>query len=393
MKKLAFISILCLCFILLVSCNSADEPIDIFTDESRPLPSPEEQIASCDHHLGEWKTVGADNCITEGVKTRKCKFCPYEESESVFGEHSFVSGKCEFCDRRAPSEGFRFEKDNSNNGYIAFITKDVTDEIVSFPDEHLGKPITRIDTQSDSVLENVREIYIPASVVYIESGAFAHMTNLSAVHIEEESKLTRISTGAFRDCTSLVSVSFENCTRLNSIGGGVFKGCSKLKKIEFADTVKEIGNGTFADCVSLENINFMNKFTVISDSMFAGCTGLKNIRIPDSVTEIQDYAFSDSGLEHVALPQSLETIGKYAFRDCESLQIVEFNGSISAISEGMFYGCVSLMEVSGNVVIFRIEKNAFVNCAKLTTLGLRISYEVYVGENAFAGCDSLENIP
>jgi hypothetical protein len=419
MKKLAFISVLCLCFILLVSCNSADEPIDIFTDESRPLPSPEEQIANCDHHLGEWKTVGADNCITEGVKARKCKFCPYEESESAFGEHSFVSGKCEFCDRRAPSEGFRFEKDNSNGGYIAFITEDVTDEIIIIPNEHLGKPVTRVDKMDGNlvlILENVREVYIPASVVCIDPSAFQYLTNLTSVNIEEGSTLQKISTGAFRNCTSLVSVSLEKCTRLSFIGGDAFKDCSslqtmilpentielgsevfmncaKLKNFEFTGKFQNMGSDVFNGCVSLENINFMNKSSIIGIAMFAGCMGLKNIRIPDSITEIRNRAFSGSGLEHVALPQSLETIDRYAFIRCKSLQTVELNGSFKEIPDSMFYECSSLLEVSGDVVISKIGQKAFFGCTALKVLGFETAGNLRVGTDAFTGCDSLENIP
>lgn len=419
MKKYTFILLLCLVFVLLVSCGSPDEPIDISTDESRESLSPEEQIAGCDHSFGEWKAEGAENCITEGVQTRKCKFCPYKETETVTGAHSFVDRKCEYCEKIEPSAGFKYEEDKSNNGYIAIITADVTDEIISIPDEYLGKPITRIDKDDEHlvlVLENVREVYIPASVVCIDSGAFQYMSNLSAVHIEEESMLQKISVGAFRNCTSLVSVSFEKCTRLNSIeteafracssleslilpegvnslGSDVFKECVKLKNFEFTGSFRNLGYEIFAGCVSLENINFMNKSSIIGDSMFFGCTGLKNIRIPDSITEIRSGAFYGSGLEHVALPQSLETIDKNAFSRCKNLQTVELNGSFTEIPDNMFYECSSLFEVSGDVVISRIGKNAFSGCTALRVLGFETAEDLRVGENAFAGCDSLENIP
>ena len=419
MKKIVLILIFCLCFILFVSCDNAYEPIDIFTDESRPLPSPEEQMANCDHHLGEWKTVGADNCITEGVKTCKCKFCPYEETETVTGDHSFVSGKCEFCDRREASKGFSFEEDKSNGGYVAFITEDVTDEIITIPSEYLGKPVTRVDKMEDNlvlILENVREVYIPASVVCIDTGAFQYLTNLTSVHIEEGSMLQKISIGAFFNCTSLVSVSFEKCTRLISIeseafkdcsslqtlilpentidlGGGVFMNCAKLKGFEFTGKFKNMGSDVFSGCVSLENINFMNKSSIIGDSMFSGCTGLKNIRIPDSITEIRNGAFYGSGLEHVAFPQSLETIDRNAFSHCKNLQTVELNGSFTDIPDNMFYECSSLVEVSGDVVISKIGKNAFSGCTALRVLGFEMAGNLSVGADAFAGCDSLENIP
>lgn len=391
MKKLAFISVLCLCFILLVSCNGADEPIDVFTDESRPLPSPEEQIANCDHHLGEWKTVGADNCITEGVKTRKCKFCPYDESESAFGEHSYVGATCEFCGALTPTANLRFEKDNSNDGYMLIIDDQITDSILVIPEEHNSKPVTRINQIKPA--RSVREVYIPKSLVVIDRGAFANMTNLEVVHIPQDSVLYRIDDGAFLECKSLKEISFENCKLLSILGPEVFKNCSSLKTVKLPEKLKDIGGAAFKGCVSLENINCLNKISYISASMFEGCTGLKNIRIPDSITEIHEYAFSNSGLEHVALPQSLETIDRYAFIRCKSLQTVELNGSFKEIPDYMFYECDSLLEVSGDVVISKIGQKAFFGCTALKVLGFETAGNLRVGADAFTGCDNLENIP
>ena len=393
MKKLAFISMLCLCFILLISCNSADEPIDIFTDESRPLPSPEEQIASCEHVLGEWRTFGATNCITEGTEKRQCKFCPYEETIAVFGEHSYVGATCEFCGTLTPTANLRFEKDNSNDGYMLIIDDQITDSILVIPEEHNSKPVTRINQIKPA--RSVREVYIPKSLVVIDRGAFANMTNLEVVHIPQDSVLYRIDDGAFLECTSLKEISFENCKLLSILGPEVFKNCSSLKTVKLPEKLKDIGGAAFKGCVSLENINCLNKISYISASMFEGCTGLKNIRIPDSITEIHEYAFSNSGLEHVALPQSLTTLGRGVFYRCKSLQTVELNGSITEIFESTFFECSSLVEISAsdNVLIAKIGKKAFAGCVSIQTLDFKIQGLAEIASDAFDGCENLENIP
>ena len=409
MKKIAFISILCLCFILLVSCNSEDEPIDIFTDESR---DPDETV-KCEHVFGEWETVGADNCVTEGVDIRTCRKCAYEETRAVMGtEHAFVGESCELCGAPAPTK--ELEYTTSGGEYIAIINDAITAEILVIPEEHKGKPVTQVMRRT--FCTSVREVYIPASIVKIESGAFSNMSNLETVHIPQDSNITTIGNGAFRTCTSLREISFENCKKLTSIGdeafygcteletvilpdsvdtlySGAFSGCTKLKNFEYTGAFKQVAHEAFANCTSLENINFMNKSSVIASSMFFGCTGLKNIRIPDSVTKIEQHAFANSGLENIALPQSIETVERGIFMNCEQLKTVELNNVITTLSKGMFQNCSSLVEVSGGAVISRIEKEAFSGCTALSVLGFETSDDLVVETDAFVGCDSLENIP
>ena len=107
------------------------------------------------------------------------------------------------------------------------------------------------------------------------------------------------------------------------IRGDVFANVHTIEKVVLPDTVQEIRGGAFANAINLEEINLPEGIPEIKGNTFEGCSSLKEITIPDSVTRIGGHAFREnSSLEKVNISASskLKEIGSSAFRDCYLLK-------------------------------------------------------------------------
>lgn len=131
------------------------------------------------------------------------------------------------------------------------------------------------------------------------------------------------------------------------------------------------------------------------------------IKMPDKIDgmyvrqAVEGMFQGNADITHVALPKYLRTGAQgvktlYMFEDCTSLVQVRMPVDCALIPGRMFRNCVSLCEVE-----FPVEESlmpygsvgarAFENCAALTAITLPDDVSS-IGDDAFAGCTSLENV-
>lgn len=125
-------------------------------------------------------------------------------------------------------------------------------------------------------------------------------------------------------------------------------------------------------------ITFTGFISEIGSGAFMGCSNLQTITIPETVTTIGADAFRGTGLKGIEIPASVEEVGIGAFADCPELADI-------TVSEANEYldsrgDCNAIIETKGNVLI--------AGC-KSTTVPDGI---VEIAEQAFYGCEGLENI-
>jgi len=168
--------------------------------------------------------------------------------------------------------------------------------VLTIPDRLDGQNVTRIaenafqDTTADSedeldagsnaviAQDNLTEVHLPETLLYIDAGAFAFQDELTEIVIPDS---------------------------VLNIGFCAFENCKGLKSIQLSSSLREISAGICADCISLEKVNIPDGVTSIGSQAFARCSELIEISIPDSVTEIADDAFADDqGLTIVASENS-----------------------------------------------------------------------------------------
>ena len=174
-------------------------------------------------------------------------------------------------------------------------------------------------------LNNLHDMVLPASVVYLGEEAFA-------------------------SCHKLFKITMPG---VEFIGKESFALCYNLKEIALPETLRQIRAGAFACCKALEEINIPSHLNIIDMSAFRS-SGLKSLNIvisDDCECCIYDKAFAScKHLESVYLNKNVKIVERMAFANCTSLKTIEFEnpsltGSIGEINATMLIGCTSLEKI------------------------------------------------
>ncbi len=272
------------------------------------------------------------------------------------------------------------------------------------------------------------EIYVPDiisghPVTSVEKGAFAGLTRLKHVHIEDG--ISSVGTEAFRGCTALESVHLpESLSRFTST---TFGECRNLKEINIPDAMTEIKRGQFRDnpierlyigkgLEALAGDAFykgevdpvtgaqirgkaIREVTVAPENAFLSAIGTavlsadgktlfaelgdpRSVEVPEGVERIAPHAFAASRLlESVTLPSTLVEIGEHAFEET-ALTRVEFPPSLRKIGEQAYASCRRLEEAVIPEGLEQIGEQAFAFCP-LREIFLPSSLNE-LGDNAFS---------
>lgn len=122
------------------------------------------------------------------------------------------------------------------------------------------------------------------------------LENLKSVELPES--LVTISNYAFLNCINLESINIPDGVRY--IGDNAFSGCSKLKDITMPDSVEYIGSNAFS-------------YTAITNA-----TDL----IPPNVTRLEAGMFSGTPIQELVVPEHITKIAADFFWDMDSLETV-----------------------------------------------------------------------
>lgn len=259
-----------------------------------------------------------------------------------------------------------------------------------------------IYTNAFSEMNTVEEIFINASVQFIESGAFYGCSNLRYVYIP--ASVVSVASDAFGHCTRLYEITNKStadidCSnvieftstrapyvdtygyRFAYLGGMwylidypeaarveipssftyggedvekfriphfLFYEDEAVESITVSASVSRVGKCAFAGCVALSSVEFKNNssVTALEERVFASCPNLTAVELPEGLREIGASAFEDCySLESVTFPAALEHIGMRAFYACRVLNCVKLYENVSSIGEDAFYDCGGLFDV------------------------------------------------
>lgn len=155
--------------------------------------------------------------------------------------------------------------------------------------------------------------------------------------------------------------------------------------------------------VNPENDDLTYQVVAIGDGAFAG-NRLITAYLPTSVTTIGDNAFDGcvnltsvtqvGSSDEAVFPASVTSIGNYAFEGCSKLN-VKFGDAkaLATIGDNAFYGCTSLQQVvfeQGSALSY-IGKEAFMKSG-VSVVDLAGTQVTEIGYSAFEGCASLGNL-
>lgn len=276
----------------------------------------------------------------------------------------------------------------------------------------------------------IESIVIPESVTEIGESAFEKCLSLKSVTLP--SSVTTINDRAFSNCTELQSIVLPS--KLKTIGMEAFASCQSMTELMIPASVDNIGMDICMDCPNMQSIKVDSKNPVydsrnncnaiIESAKDKIVLGIAGTSIPKTVKSIGSYAFNSSLIDRVYIPRRVIHIGTGAFSYCRSLYAISVdprnsvydsrnncNAIIETASNTLIAGCVrteipqsvtsigksafqggltlSILNFSDNIKV--IDDYAFVDCEQINTIILPTTLN-YIGTNAFANCNSLNNI-
>ena len=178
----------------------------------------------------------------------------------------------------------------------------------------------------------VKEVFLPKSLVSIESFVFNSCENLEKVIFAKDSNIQFIGEYAFENCPSLTIFEINSNNDIH-FGRGVFEN-----------------SGSDRSSLDLKN----TKMLTVPEKMFRNSCFI-NIVLPETVVVVKDSAFENSKIDNISLPNVLE-IKSNAFSGCE-LKKIEINPYVSEINIKAFQNCKQSEEVKKTInnLLFKNE--------------------------------------
>lgn len=279
-------------------------------------------------------------------------------------------------------------KVNSANPYLAtdgkaIFNKDKTVLYTAIPLTSYNVPSTvrELKHHAFSNQKDITSITLPEGLVNIGSNAFDFCSKLEQLVIP--STVDSIGENAFYSCSALQQINIPQ--GIKYLADAVLSGTG-IKTLDIPSSVNYIGESAFSNCKSLQLIKLPERLTLLNYNLFNGCEQLSDIQIPSNVTTIKNNAFNDcKALKTITLPASLCTFENTSWSD-----------------NSIFSGCSALKSIlveAGNKY-YESDGTALYNKAKDTLIcfpagvtGVVVPQSVKtIGEKAFCGCDSLQNI-
>lgn len=306
-------------------------------------------------------------------------------------------------------------------GYI----EDVENLII--PSHINGMAVTSIKELEAKVLNKIRSITIPETVIEINPYNFAAFTNNAEIVVSQYNPAFTSVDGVLynKGKTILLSyppakngLSFTIPEGVEEIEAGAFRLNKKLINVRFPKSIRKIGISAFANCEELRGMTIPDsvdlEYNIFEGSkkieevwvspdhptlaIIDGVLFNKNLKeliyypfypvrtsytIPQGIRGIGINAFkNNTDLETIYFPDSVEYIHSCAFSGCEHLKSIELPPNIPVIELGVFEGCMELSNLVLPSNLKRIETSFFA-CLSLKELYIPETVE-YINQFAFA---------
>lgn len=198
-----------------------------------------------------------------------------------------------------------------------------------------GYPVVGIDGNALKNCKNLKELWMPESIEYLDRGIFSGCDSLEEIGFLTPNPTYTIKGNCVIHTADKLIVAAIKTSVIPSDGSatniavGAFCGIKGLKSLIIPDCIKYFGdNGTFSNCTDLEYVKVGSGVSWIWDmGTFQGCTSLKTVELSEGTTVIGGYSFADcTSLTSITLPSTVENIYSDAFSNCPNLKDVYYGG-------------------------------------------------------------------
>lgn len=264
----------------------------------------------------------------------------------------------------------------------------------------LDAEIEKANTPNPKDLKSA-SVVIGANVLVYYSGLIPEndKTDASELHIYASTKT--IGPEAFRNLKDTI-VKIDIPANVARIEKGAFKDFDKLKEVKIPKNVSVISEEAFADCDLLESVVFNNGPTEIGDSAFRNCPALKEFKALTSGTSTSTAtaapevtadpdATADPEAEAPAETEKPAETAEPEKTDTSDLKnALVLPAIVTKIGDHAFSGCTSFENIVLGKNLTVIGKEAFSDCTSASNVvfGDKVAE---IGVNAFAGTLWFEN--
>lgn len=204
-----------------------------------------------------------------------------------------------------------------------------------------GKTLT-VTSISNSAFKDshITSIQIPATVIDIESSAFANCENLYTIELQEG--LQSIGSDAFNGCVNLTKIDFP--TTLRTIGSASFANCKTLSQIVLTTGITSLGSSAFMNCENVTKASLAT-ISILENNVFNGCINLQEIEWSNNLDQIKNQAFANCNFTKFIIPNSVTTIGTNILLNNKNLESFTIGNGISEIQSNPIAGCPMVSEL------------------------------------------------
>ena len=233
-----------------------------------------------------------------------------------------------------PADGWAFYAFSGNAGIRELHLDYVRDKNGDSPDE--TRPLQGVRKYAVNADEYLEEIFIGASVSYIDDTAFFNVKKLRRITVDPANEHFKDVDGVLYSRDGKTLLLYPNC----------YGRTPTEKEDEF----------TYPESYAVpEGVERINSFAFLKNG------NLRDVKLPESLKEIGDMAFFDcgrlGGYDYDAgtdslrgtgftLPDGLETIGSDAFSKCSSIApAIYIPASVKHIGHHAFFSCGGIKDV------------------------------------------------
>lgn len=265
-------------------------------------------------------------------------------------------------------------------------------------------PVVGVGFMAFYYCNELTEVHVPNTVLYLESGSFYANYHLTAVTLSEN--LVAIGELAFENCFELTNINIPQS--LEYVGYFAFSHCTKTgplyndryffyypmlnyddlgQSYSIPEGIEVIGISALS-FVNLDEVIIPNSVHTIMENAFDG-SEITHITIPPSVKTIQRKAFGQTRLTEVVIPETVQEIGTELFDSSLELRKATLLNPLDSIPYATFHCCTRLEDVHYPATVHKVGAHAF-RYAKFPSFDFSTLDTIGVG--AFYGCEALTEV-
>ena len=163
---------------------------------------------------------------------------------------------------------------------------------------------------------------------------------------------------------------------------------------KYVTTIREYA---FSEMQAKASFTVGGMMTTVSRYSFYKAVGLQSITLTSSVTTVGEHAFDGcTQLTSVSMSSNIKVLQPYTFAKCTKLPSINI-ASVTQIGEAAFKGSSALVSVGAStprrrLIATSIGDEAFANCQSLQNIYFAPDKLTYIGASAFSNCKKLETL-